>query len=118
MLPGMLRLIVPFEVDAVEAFVFPVNVDFLIMITEAQAQMVGMLFANVFDAEVIHNKTEADWAPLVAPKAGSVLYGGVTIGAHEADKLLLGKYARLWKAVHTVAYFSIDFALWAMVQSL
>ena len=72
--------------------------------------MVGMLFANVFDGEVIDNKAEADWVPLVAPKARSVLYGGVTIVAQETDELLFGKYARLWKAIHAVAYFNIDFA--------
>ena len=72
--------------------------------------MVGMLFANVFDAEVIDNKAEADWASLVVPKARSVSYGGVTIVAQETDKLLFGKYARLWKAIHAVAYFNIDFA--------
>ena len=76
--------IVPFEVDAAEAFAFPVNVNFLIMVVEALDQMVGMLFVNVFDAKVIHNETEADWVPLVVPKAGSVSYRGVTIAAQEA----------------------------------
>ena len=101
---------VPFEVDAAEAFAFPVNVDLLIMVAEALDQMVGMLFANVFDTEVIDDKAEADWVPLVAPKARSVSYGGVTIVAQEMDELLFGEYARLWKAVHAVVYFSIDFA--------
>ena len=58
---------VPFEVDATEAFAFPVNVNLLIMVAEALDQMVGMLFANVFDAEVINDEGEADWVPLVAP---------------------------------------------------
>ena len=48
--------IVPFEVEAEEVFAFPVNVNFLIMVAEALDQMVSMLFANVFDAEVIHNE--------------------------------------------------------------
>ena len=102
--------IVPFEVDATEAFAFPVNVNLLIMLAEALNQMVGMLFANVFDAKVIDNKAEADWVPLVAPKARTVSYGGVTIVAQEIDELLFGKYARLWKAIHAMVYFSIDFA--------
>ena len=67
--------IVPFEVDAAEAFAFPVNVNFLIMVAEALDQMVVMLFADVFDTKVIHDKAEADWAPLVMPKARNVLYG-------------------------------------------
>ena len=67
--------IVPFEVDAAEAFAFPVNVNFLIMVAEALDQMVVMLFADVFDTKVIHDKAEADWAPLVMPNARSVLYG-------------------------------------------
>ena len=66
--------IVPFEVDTAEVFVFPVNVNFLIMVVEALDQMVGMLFADEFDAEVIHDEAESDWAPLVEPKAGSVSY--------------------------------------------
>ena len=102
--------IIPFEVDATEVFAFPVNVNFLIIVAEALDQMVNMLFANVFDAQVIHDKAEADWAPLVAPKAGSVSYGGVTIVAQEVNELLFGEYARLWKAVHAAAYFGIDFA--------
>ena len=57
--------IVPFEVDTTETFAFPVNVNFLIMVVEALDQMVGMLFANVFDAEVIHDEAEADWVPLL-----------------------------------------------------
>ena len=101
--------IVPFEVDAAEAFAFPVNVNFLIMGAEALDQMEGMLFADVFDTEVIHDEAEADRAPLVAPKARSVSYGGVTV-AQEAHELLFSKYARLWKAIHATAYFSIDFA--------
>ena len=102
--------IVPFEVDTAEAFAFPVDVNLLIMVAEALDQMVGMLFANVFDAKVINDKAEADWVPLVAPKARSVSYGGVTIVAQEVDELLFGEYARLWKAIHATAYFSIDFA--------
>ena len=102
--------IVPFEVDAAEVFAFPVNVNFLIMVAEALDQMVSMLFADVFDAEVIHNEAEADWAPLVVPKARSVSYGGVTIAAQEVDELVFSEYARLWKAIHAAVYFGIDFA--------
>ena len=102
--------IVPCEVDATEAFAFPVNVNFLIMVAEALYQMVGMLFADTFDAKVIHDEAEADWVPLVVPKAESVSYGGVTIAAQEVDELLFGEYARLWKAIHATVYFSVDFA--------
>ena len=102
--------IVPFEVDAAEAFAFPVNVNFLIMVVKALDQMVGMLFVNVFDTKVIHNEAEADWVPLVVPKAGSVSYRGVSIAAQEADELLFGEYARLWKAIHAVVYFGVEFA--------
>ena len=91
--------IVPFEVDTTEAFAFPVNVNLLIMVAEALNQMVGMLFANVFDAKVIDNKAEADWVPLVAPKARSVSSGGVTIVAQEIDELLFSEYARLCQIV-------------------
>ena len=79
------------------------------MVVEALDQMVGMLFADVFDAKVIHDEAEADWAPLV-PKAGSVAYRGVTIASQEVDELLFSKYARLWKAIHAAVYFGIDFA--------
>ena len=107
--------IVEFEVDATEVFAFPVNVNLLIMVAEALDQMVGMLFANVFDTEVINNKAEADWVPLVVPNARSVSYGGVTIGAQEMDELLFSEYARLWKAIHATVYFSIDFAFGVIV---
>ena len=43
--------IVPFEVDATEAFAFPVNVNFQVMVAEALDQVVSMLFADVFDAK-------------------------------------------------------------------
>ena len=101
--------IVPFEVDTTKVFAFPVNVNFLIMVVEALDQMVSMLFADVFDAEVIHDEA-ADWVPLVVPKAGGVSYRGVTIAAQEPDELLFAKYARLWKAIHDTAYFGVDFA--------
>ena len=67
--------IVPCEVDTAEAFAFPVYVNFLIMVVEALDQIIDMLFADLFDVEVIHVEAEADWESLVVPKARSVSYG-------------------------------------------
>ena len=62
---GAVRL-VPVEVDAGESGAGPVLGEFIVL-EEDVAKVVGMKFANIFDAEVIDDYEEEDRAPLVAP---------------------------------------------------
>ena len=58
--------VVPGEVDTRESGARPVLGEF-ILLEEDVAKVVGMAFANIFDAKVIENEAEEDWAPFVAP---------------------------------------------------
>ena len=60
--------VVPGEFDAGKSGAGPVLGEFIVL-EEDVAKVVGMAFANIFDAKVIDNESEEDWAPLVAPYA-------------------------------------------------
>ena len=53
--------------DATEEFAGPVDFDFLVMVVEALDEVVGMFFANYFDAKIVDDQAEGDWSPLMAP---------------------------------------------------
>ena len=54
------------EFDAGKIGAGPVLGEFIVL-EEDVARVVGVAFANIFDAEVINDESEEDWAPLVAP---------------------------------------------------
>ena len=58
--------VVPGEVDAGESGSGPVLGEFIVL-EEYVAKVVGVAFSNIFNAEVINNKSGDDWAPLVDP---------------------------------------------------
>ena len=70
-----------------------------------------MFFADVFDAEVVHDEAKTDGAPFVAPEAGRVADRGVAIGAEETGQLLFGEDAGLRKTIHATAYLDVDSAI-------
>ena len=63
-------VIIPVQVDTTESFAIPIDVNLLLMVAEALDEMVGMFFADVFDAKVVHDEAKTDGAPFVAPEAG------------------------------------------------
>ena len=53
--------------DATESFTSPVDFDLLVMVSEELDKVIGMFFANVFDAKIIDDKAEGDRSPLMVP---------------------------------------------------
>ena len=101
--------IIPVELDATEAFAGPVDFNIFIMVAEALDEMVGMFFANVFDAKIVDDKAEGDQLPLVVPESGCVGNRGIAIATKETDMLFFGEDSCLGKATHTAVNFHVDF---------
>ena len=59
--------VVPVEVDSRVKITLPVFCD-VVVFFDGVSKMDGMLFANIFNAEVVYNESEHDGAPFVAPK--------------------------------------------------
>ena len=58
--------LVPGEVDTSESGAGPV-LGYFIMLEEDVVKVIGVAFVDVFYAEVVDEKAEEDWVPLVAP---------------------------------------------------
>jgi hypothetical protein len=52
--------------------------DFVVFLEDGH-EIVGILFAYVFDAEIVHTKGEADGTPFVSPQSASELALFVTV---------------------------------------
>jgi hypothetical protein len=61
-------------------------------------KVVGMLFPNIFNAEIIDNEGEGDWSPFVAPEAWSVRALMISVGGESFPEEFVGKYACLWQS--------------------
>ncbi len=70
-----------------------------------------MVAANIFDSEVINNKTERYRAGFMCEETGCVFGGMVTIGGKVFDKALVGEDSCLWEAIHAFANFNHDVAV-------
>ena len=73
--------------------------------------MVGVFFSDVFDTEIINNKTKTYGAPCVMPEAWGVAYRCIAVAPEEADQLFLGQDAGLGKTVRPATYLHVDFAV-------
>ena len=98
----------PSPSDTTESFAIPIDVDLLVMVAEALDEMVGMFFADVFDAKVVHDEAKTDWTPFVAPEAGCVADRCVAIGAKETGQLLFGEDAGVRKTIHAASHLDVD----------
>jgi hypothetical protein len=59
-----------------------------------------MVFANIFDSKVVNNKGELKCACVVGPKTWGVLGRAVAVLGKVFGQLFIGKFARLWQALH------------------
>ena len=57
------------ELDACVEVALLDDRDFVV-VAKCVEEVVGVAFADVFDAEIIHDEREDDWTPLVSPEAG------------------------------------------------
>ena len=67
---GVDGVIVPLQVDAREEVTFPVLGD-VVVFFESCLEVEGVAFADVLNAKVVNEQAEHNWAPGVAPEAGS-----------------------------------------------
>ena len=42
----------------------------LVVVAKCVEEVVGVAFADIFDAEIVHDEREDDWPSLVSPEAG------------------------------------------------
>ncbi len=70
--------------------------------------MVGVILCSVFDAEVIHNETERNFAGGVGEQAGRVGALDVAVRLKMRDKTKLAEATSLRETIHTLAYFKVD----------
>ena len=66
-------VVIPFESYAAEQFFFPVSRNLFVAIFDQLDKVIGMLFAYVFNEEIVDYKAVLNWAPAILPKSGSVL---------------------------------------------
>ncbi len=59
--------VVPVQGEAKVPFVFPIDC-VVVVVGNDTDQVVGVFFADVFDAEVVDYELETDWAPRVRPE--------------------------------------------------
>ena len=67
-----------------------------------------VVFAEVFDAEVIYTEGERSLAGFVAPESWGVFHWFVSVGAEFSNELFECNYAGFLESVHASADFKID----------
>ena len=97
-------VIVPLKIDTGVVRACPILVDFIVF-DEDVMKVVGVAFADVFDAKTIHYKAEWDGTPLVTPEGGGSGALVVSVGVGALFEELVGEHAQLRKAINSAAYF-------------
>jgi hypothetical protein len=98
--------VVPFDSEATIKFAFPVGGNG-VKVLQGIDEMVGIVFANIFDAKVVDDEAEGDVAALVSPKAGGARRWGVAVFGEVGLESNVGEEAGLFKAVHAFANFNV-----------
>jgi hypothetical protein len=98
--------VVPFDSEATIKFPFPVGGNG-VKVLQGIDKMVGIVFANIFDAKVVNDEAEGDVTALVSPKAGGARRWGVAVYGEVGLESNVGKEAGLFKAVHAFANFNV-----------
>ena len=98
--------VVPFDSEATIKFAFPVGGKG-VKVLQGIDEMVGIVFANIFDAKVVNNEAEGDVTALVPPKAGGLRRWGVAVFGEVGLESNVGKEAGLFEAVHAFANFNV-----------
>ena len=84
----------------------PVFGDFLVFL-EHSHEVVGMLFANVFDAKVVDTGGEADGTQFLYPKPWCDLALLVAVLVQSFFEELLGNKSCMWQSIHSAPAFNV-----------
>jgi hypothetical protein len=71
-----------------------------------------MFLANIFNPEVVNDKGERDWSPLVCPQAGHGLALRVAMFLQPFGQEFLCNDLCLGKTVHVLSNFAINLSIW------
>jgi hypothetical protein len=74
--------------------------------------VLGVFLANVFNPEVVDDKGECDWSPLVCPKARRGLALRVAMFLQPFGQEFLCNDPCLGKTVHALLDFAINLSVW------
>ena len=88
-------VVVPVEADSTIKFAVPVDVQG-VMFLESFEQVVGMLFSDIFDTEVIYDEGKTDGTGDVFPQAWGVGYFVVPMLGEALGEELVGEFSCLW----------------------
>ncbi len=102
--------VVPVKREAKVSSAFPINVNLVILLEYAD-EMFDVVLIGVLYSEVIDNKGEADWAPVMTPVSWGDLALPVPRLLEVFGEEVLGNDAGLGKAVHPTLYFTEDVAI-------
>jgi hypothetical protein len=73
--------------------------------------MLGIVFANILDTEVVDNETENDRSCDVLEESRGVVALVIAVSGEEWNECVVCKTAGLWEAIHAAANFHIDIAI-------
>ncbi len=76
--------------------------------------MVGVVFADIFDAEVVHGECELYRSGDVFPKAWCVLDLVVTMWSQALAQQVIGQDSSLGQSIYCLANFEIDEPFFSM----
>jgi len=86
--------VIPCKVDADVFLACPVFCDGIVML-ENSLEVLGVVFANIFNTKVIDNEEECDGASLVSPQPWGGFGLVVALGVESFSKEVIGKLAGL-----------------------
>jgi hypothetical protein len=99
--------VVPVERDATVERTGPVHTD-CVMLFQDTKEMLGMLFANIFDPKVINSEAEHDGTGGVSEHCWGVLQLVIAFVEKDGDQFVIGKATSLGEAVHSTGDFGPD----------
>ena len=100
-------LVVPDEVDSGVEIAIPVFGEIVVLL-DGVPKVDGMLFANVFNPEVVHYEGEHDGSPFVTPEAGSGIQLVVACFVETFLEKLVGQNSGLGKSVNASDDLEVD----------
>src|SRR5210317_1720514 len=96
----LLSRIIPIKGESEVSFSLPICCTVIVFLNYFD-QMFCMLFAYIFDAKIVDDKSETDRTPIMRPESRSVFALVVSMCIQTFLKEFLGQNATLWQAVHS-----------------
>ena len=70
--------------------------------------MLGVLFANVFDAEIVHYQRECNWSCFMFEESVGVFCWVIPMLSQVLNEAVIRQASCLWQAIHSFSYLNVD----------